>query len=134
MSTQPLTEAERAVLAAMMSNPSPNECWCDWVAGDPPCDECSRAARAVVAAVRGPLYRDAADQIRKDWPKSPFVAQKLEKLAEAAEGHGDDWTDWQDGDDGPSCKCGFNGTPQECASSRNRARQSLSRPTSEEHQ
>ena len=33
--------------------------------------------------------------------------------------HGPDWTDWQQGDDGDSCKCGFNGTSQECA--RNRA-------------
>lgn len=64
MSTQPLTEVERAALTAMMSNPSPNNCWCDWVAGDPPCDECSRAARAVVAAVR------------------PLIAQELVESAE----------------------------------------------------
>jgi hypothetical protein len=34
--------------------------------------------------------------------------------------HGPDWTDWQEGDDGDSCKCGFNGTSQECARSRTR--------------
>lgn len=55
----PLTEAERAALAAMMGNPSPQNCWCDWAAGDLPCDDCSLAARAVVAAVRPLLAADA---------------------------------------------------------------------------
>ena len=32
--------------------------------------------------------------------------------------HGPDWSDYQDGDDGDSCKCGFNGTSEECATHR----------------
>lgn len=35
--------------------------------------------------------------------------------------HGPDWSDWDidHPEEGPSCKCGFNGTPEECESSRN---------------
>lgn len=31
--------------------------------------------------------------------------------------HGPDWSDWglDHPEEGPSCKCGFNGTPEECA-------------------
>ena len=32
--------------------------------------------------------------------------------------HGPDWSDWQEGDEGPTCKCGFNGTHEECAAAR----------------
>lgn len=34
--------------------------------------------------------------------------------------HGPDWSDWglDHPEEGPSCKCGFNGSPEECASSR----------------
>ncbi len=31
--------------------------------------------------------------------------------------HGPDWSDWgiDHPEEGPSCKCGFNGSPEECA-------------------
>ena len=34
--------------------------------------------------------------------------------------HGPDWSDWgmDHPEEGPGCRCGFNGTPEECASSR----------------
>lgn len=35
--------------------------------------------------------------------------------------HGPDWSDYSAADhpeEGPSCKCGFNGTPEECAADR----------------
>ena len=34
--------------------------------------------------------------------------------------HGADWSDWgiDHPEEGPSCKCGFNGTPEECAAAR----------------
>lgn len=33
------------------------------------------------------------------------------------DGHGADWSDWDmlHPDEGPSCECGYNGTPEECA-------------------
>lgn len=44
----PLTRAEKAAFAEMLRHGAPTECYC----GDDPCDECSAAARSVVAAVR----------------------------------------------------------------------------------
>jgi len=116
MSTQPLTPVERAALAAMMSNPSPNNCWCDWVAGDPPCDECSRAARAVVAAVEQPIAIAALES----------AAAALDELAAANARAGRGTAE------GPWIAAGVQGAALHV---RNliRARQSLSRPTSEEH-
>lgn len=34
--------------------------------------------------------------------------------------HGADWSDWDvdHPEEGPSCKCGYNGTPEECAAYR----------------
>lgn len=50
------------------------------------------------------------------------LADRLEAIGSRAchspAKHGPDWSDWQEGDDGPSCLCGFNGTPEECAASR----------------
>ena len=42
------------------------------------------------------------------------------EVPEPSAEHGADWSDWgiDHPEEGPSCKCGFNGTPEECAESR----------------
>lgn len=36
--------------------------------------------------------------------------------------HGPDWSAWESAEDLPSCVCGYNGTPEECAASRGAGR------------
>ena len=44
--------------------------------------------------------------------------RKVEAAPSDTDEHGNDWSGWQAGDDGPSCRCGYNGTPDDCARSR----------------
>ena len=40
-----------------------------------------------------------------------------------SDNHGADWSDWgyDHPEEGPSCKCGFNGSPDECKRSRDKS-------------
>ena len=51
-----------------------------------------------------------------DWRKCEAAAEKHNVELHPAE-HGPDWSDWgiDHPEEGPSCKCGFNGSPEECA-------------------
>lgn len=55
-----------------------------------------------------------------DWRKCEVAAEKHNTESHPAE-HGADWTDWgiDHPEEGPSCKCGYNGSPEECAKAQN---------------
>ena len=45
--------------------------------------------------------------------------------------HGADWSDWSEDhpEEGPSCRCGYNGSPEECVASRDELRDGGYTPT-----
>lgn len=61
-----------------------------------------------------------AARVTKGWQDWDIdeTTRLYDAALDASREHGPDWSGWQDGDDGPSCKCGFNGTPDECRSNR----------------
>jgi len=67
----------------------------------------------------GPLLAAAADAVLAflaDQPTpAPVGAAAVERPA-----HGPDWSDWDfdHPEEWPSCRCGFNGSPEECAAAR----------------
>lgn len=90
-------------------------------------------AKTAAAAVERALDTAADDPVQfvfgEPWGETKMRARRVippakpateAEAPDAAEPHGADWSGSLPGE-GPSCVCGYNGTPEDCASARNDA-------------